>query len=55
MEIKTRKRNEDWIAYIAEREETWECGSTEEESIGKLVVTIREAWSDIMKVKVVFL
>ncbi len=40
MKIHTTKRGEnDWIAWI-EKTATWECGETEVEALGKLMITI---------------
>lgn len=38
--IITEKRAVDWVAYLKDKETTWEAGRTEAEAVGKLVITI---------------
>lgn len=41
MIIETKKRAEDdWIAYAQSDNKRWECGRTEVEAIGKLMVSL---------------
>lgn len=39
LHIVTHKRNDDWIAYLASDSRVWDCGTTEIDAIGRLMIS----------------
>lgn len=39
-DIQVKQRSSDWIAYLTSQPKIWECGDTQIEAIGKLVISL---------------
>jgi len=52
VKIIVRKRTDDWVAFLEGRAATWESGRTQEEAIGKLVITYAACWATIWPIKI---
>lgn len=46
MDIVVKERTHDYIAFLYGKEETWECGKTQVEEIGKLMISLYRAGMD---------
>ncbi len=44
MHFVVRQRTEDWTAYVEGFAGTWECGKSEAEAIGNLIITLYRCW-----------
>lgn len=43
VDIMVEKRNDDYMAYLADNSRVWDCGKSEAEAIGKLVLSAHQS------------